>query len=216
VLETVNAGLKAQASSERAMFAGKALFAKSAEEEAKEAAAAAAAEATKAAEHEAQLKEWRDECDELRKRGPPNPTAELLRDAAYRGDVEARAALDKLAPITFDEFTGAKSKALAKEKARREEEAAARKAADAKERAQRTDVTRLEAEDEDEAQLLSGLSRGYKTRAGYRDLCRIKPQPYNQSQTPFPDFPSPRSILHRCRWLEDVVFRSVGSHRRNH
>ena len=56
MLETVNAGLKAQASSERAMFAGKALFAKSAEEEDKEAAAAAAAEATKAAEHEAQLK----------------------------------------------------------------------------------------------------------------------------------------------------------------
>ena len=174
VLETVNAALKERANSERAMYSqamGKALSGPSlyAKEEARAAAAAKAAAEKKKAEEAALLQEWRDECDALRKAKGPNPTAELLASAAAGGDAEARNALDKLAPITLEEFGEAKIKAAKKEKERLDKEEAARKAerdkARAQERTARSDVTRLEAEDEDEEALLRGLNKGYKLKA---------------------------------------------------
>ena len=165
VLEVVVAGLKAQASSERAMFAktfaGPSLYA---DEEARSAKAAAAAAEAKAAAEAALLKEWRAECDELRKGGPADKTAELLAEAANCGDVEARVALDKLAPISLKEYGEAKLRAAAKEK-KREEEAEAKRREAARAARGVSDVSVLEAEDDNEAELLKGLKRGYKTRA---------------------------------------------------
>ena len=170
VLETVLTALKQRASSEKAMFgkafAGPSLYA---DEAAKAAKAAEAAEVARAAEEAALFQEWRDECDSLRKRGPPNAAAELLSEAARAGDVEARLSLDRIAPLSLQEFGEAKLKAAAKEKARREKEAAEAQAkaaeAQAKARVAKSDVTTLVADDDDEAELLKGLSKGYKTRA---------------------------------------------------
>ena len=172
ILEVVNAALKerTQADKERAKKAfagGTGLYA---DEEAKAAKAAKAAAEAKAAQEAALLKEWRAECDKLRMlEGEPNATIDMLSAAAKRGDAEAQANLDRLAPISLKQFgedklrkaKEAKEKADAEETKRRakvEAEAAERRRA-------RSDVTRLEAEDEDEAELLKGLSKGYKTRA---------------------------------------------------
>lgn len=163
VLEVVNAALAEQTTSEKARyskaFAGKSLYA---DEEAKAEAAKAAEAATKAAEEAALLQEWRDECDRLRAEMPINATAALLASAASKGDSEARTALDCLAPISLKAFGDQK---LAK--AQKEKEARGRKAAEARQSAgrARSDVSRLEAEDDDEAALLSELGKGYKTRA---------------------------------------------------
>ena len=172
VLEVCNAAIKERTSSEKAMF-GKAFDRIAKEEEAKAAKAAKEAAAARAAEEAKLLKEWRDECEELRKDAPPNATIGLLAAAARAGDVEAQENLDRLAPITLKEFAEAKAKAAAKEAERlrkeHEKEEAARKAArekaDALSRQAKADVVQLAADDEDEAELLKGLNKGYKTRA---------------------------------------------------
>jgi len=102
-LELVLAKLKEQASSERAMM-GKAFEGLAKEEAAIEAREKAAKAQALAKQEAALLHEWRQECDALRQRGPPNPAIDLLASAAATGDAEARAALDKLAPLTLEEF----------------------------------------------------------------------------------------------------------------
>lgn len=163
--------IQERTSSERAKFGkafsggGKGLYE---DEEARAAEAAKAAADARAAEEAALLAEWRNECDELRKRRPADPTAELLWEAASRGDREARAALDKLAPITLQEFGEAKLKAAEKERKRLEAEETRRREKERKARddaLRRSDVSLLAAEDDEEAELLKGLNRGYKTRA---------------------------------------------------
>ena len=102
-LELVLAKLKEQASAERAMM-GKAFEGLAKEEAAIEAREKAAKAQALAKQEAALLHEWRQECDALRRRGPPNPSIDLLASAAAAGDAEARAALDKLAPLTLEEF----------------------------------------------------------------------------------------------------------------
>ena len=166
ILEVVNAAIKERTSGERAIFgrafSGPSLYA---EEEKKAAKAAKQAEALKAAEEAALLEEWRGECDALRCGQPRNPSVDLLSEAARAGDAEARANLDRLAPITLEEFREAKAKAMAKEKARVEKEEADRRAVRETERRAKSDVTVLEASDDEEEELLKGLSKGYKTRS---------------------------------------------------
>lgn len=163
ILEVVNAALKERATSEKAMFskafAGPSLYA---DEEQKAARAAKSAAEAKAAEEAALLQEWRAECARRRKEGPANPTADLLRDAAERGDAEAMTALDKLAPISLAEFGEQKKKeAERRRKEEEEREASRRKAAQEARRSQST-VTRLDDEDDED---LRSLGKGYKTRA---------------------------------------------------
>ena len=178
-------------------FAGKSLYA---EEEARERKAAAAAAAAAAEAAEGDIKAWREECARLRDEeedGPGKEGRQLIADAAKRGDAEAIAALDRLAPISLDEFKSQRSEAArvakadseAREAERRRAERAARKAREASEVGAE--------EDEEDAELLSGLARGYKKRAdgsttSYfdRELC-VAPRPA-PSPTPSPT-PSPRA-----------------------
>ena len=125
VLEVVNAALKERRATEKDMFskafAGPSLYA---DEEAKAAREAQKAKAAKEREAAALLDEWREECARRRSEGPTNVTAELLKQAAAKGDAEARTALDRLAPISLDEF--GKQRAAEREKKEKKQQALAK------------------------------------------------------------------------------------------
>eukprot|EP00316_Scyphosphaera_apsteinii_P023237 CAMPEP_0119320086 /NCGR_PEP_ID=MMETSP1333-20130426/51376_1 /TAXON_ID=418940 /ORGANISM="Scyphosphaera apsteinii, Strain RCC1455" /LENGTH=575 /DNA_ID=CAMNT_0007326697 /DNA_START=229 /DNA_END=1956 /DNA_ORIENTATION=+ len=158
VLEVVLAATKEQKSSERSMF-GKAFSGPSlyAEEEARERRRREEAARRVEAEEQQIKTEWRQECARLREK---SDATELLAQAAAAGDVEAIEALDKLAPMSLGTFKEARKKRKeAEAEAKRVEEEDAR----AKRRAQQSSSA-LEA-DEDDAELLKGLTKGYKKRA---------------------------------------------------
>ena len=125
----VNAALKQQRSSERAMF-GKAFEGIRKEEESK-AAAEGGGEAGRKAAAEAAGRAWREECNALRDRvAGPKPTTDRLRRggrAARRGGRRSWTASRPSHSRTREARRKALAKAAAEEQAAREEELAARR-----------------------------------------------------------------------------------------